>query len=137
MLVFFDLVFHLPTVPLVCPVVSIWWEAEVIDLLNAFPPALWTCDPEPERWFVDFITSCVTIPGIDRARMEVRNIPIPTEWFAQGGKDWYDRLMVEFDAFDAPPVLINLGPPYEASRGRTELCRWVRSENKWRRPSSG
>ncbi len=124
---FFDLVFHLPDVPFISPMVSLWWEAEVIDLLNSFPTDLWRCDSVPERWFANFIAACVALPGIDQSRIEVRNIPVPTEWLANDRGEWYGRLMADFQEFDAPPILVNLSYPCEARRPGFNVWKLVTS----------
>jgi hypothetical protein len=114
--VFLDLAFHLPEVPFISPMVSLWWDAEVIDLLNAYPTDLWRCVSPPETWFANFIVVSMTLPGVDKNRIGVRNIPVPTDWLANDRGEWYGRLMAEFQEFDAPPILINLNYPCDARR---------------------
>jgi len=135
--VFLDLVFHSSELPYVSPMVSLWWEADVIDLLNALPQDLWPCDSSPEKWFVDLLAGLMALPVVGRNQLEVRNVPVPTEWFAAGGREWYDRLMSEFDAFDAPPALVSVTPPYVASRARVQLCRWEPTGSGWHRAAPG
>jgi hypothetical protein len=38
--------------------------------------------------------------------------------------------MAEMRSWDDPPVLVNLLPPFEASRGDRELCRLVWNDNR-------
>jgi hypothetical protein len=123
--VFLEIAFHLPDVPFISPMVSLWWEAEVIDLLNAFPADLWRCGSSPEAWFANFIAASVALPGIDRSRIEIRNIPIPTEWLANDRGRWYGRLMAEFQEFDSPPILVNLNYPCEARQPGFRVWRLV------------
>jgi hypothetical protein len=114
--VFLDLAFHSPDVPFFSPMVSLWWEAEVVDLLNAFPADLWRSGPPPETWFAHFVAAIMSLSEIDTSRVEVRNVPVPADWLANDHGEWYGRLMAEFQEFDAPPILINLNYPCEARR---------------------
>jgi hypothetical protein len=129
--VFLDLIFHNPDMGWISPSVTLWWPGEVVDLLNLVPADIWSCGNVPAGRCVDFIGACLARPEIDRGRMEVRNIPVPREWFTTGGEDgWYHRLLAEMRSREDPPILVNLLPPFEASRGARELCRLVWDSNR-------
>jgi hypothetical protein len=129
--VFISFVFHNPDMGRISPSVSLWWPGKVINLLNLLPADIWSDGNVPAGRCVDFIGACLACPKVDRGRLEVWNIPVPREWFATGGEDgWYHRLMAEMRSWDDPPVLVNLLPPFEASRGDRELCRLVWNDNR-------
>jgi hypothetical protein len=123
--VFLDLAFHSPDVPFISPMVSLWWEADVVDLLNAFPTELWRSGSPPQTWFANFIVASMALPGIDKSRIEIRNVPVPTDWLADDHDEWYGRLMADFQEFDAPPILVNLNYPCEAWRPGFNVWRLV------------
>jgi hypothetical protein len=141
--VYRTIVFYRSDPPTFSPAVSVWWPGSVIDLFNLIPPLAWANGNMPEGRCVEFIGACFSVPEIDTSRMEVWNMRLRydrlDEWEQVHGSRVFGEpflkwLFDEVGAWERPPVLVNMEPPFEAYLGGKELCRWVANPHNPERP---
>jgi len=124
----------------VSPAVTLWWPRKVVTLLNQLPVGAVSYGALAGNACADFIAACCPVVG----STEVDNLPLRWDWFDQiegdldtleYAEEWRSRLFQEIERLSAGadgqrrlPVMIDLNPPYHATRGDKVLCRRLMGE---------
>jgi hypothetical protein len=131
--VYRTIIFYRANPPAVSPAVSLEWSGKVVDLLNRLPPDVWVYGDRPERLCAAFVAACCADLPQGLWALPLRRDRLAECERAHGGPlagaAWVRWLSDEFGGGEAPPVLIDLDPPYHATRGgprkptRVACCR--------------
>jgi ribA/ribD-fused uncharacterized protein len=128
----------------VSPGVTLWWPRKVVTLLNSLPVGALHFGAMAGQACADFIAACSAVSGAATRGIEVDNLPLrwdqldnvegspDTQGYAQRWRDWLfgevERLSDGTDGRRWRPVMIDLDPPYHATRGDQVLCRRLMGE---------
>jgi ribA/ribD-fused uncharacterized protein len=128
----------------VSPMVTLWWPRKVVTLLNSLPVGALHFGAMAGQACADFIAACCSVSGAATRGIEVDNLPLrwdqldqlegnpDTQEYAQRWRDWLfsevERLSDGIDGRRWGPVMIDLDPPYHATRGGQVLCRRLMGE---------